>query len=68
MCGRDLHQAKNKKHFQFKDGSIVHHGDEQEGNEIGDNETIGVVLDNCNPDLHYIVLVTNSYSGQAKLG
>lgn len=56
--------CSKKQQLQSKDGSIVHHGDEKEGDEIGDDETIGVVLDKVNPAVHYIAFVINSYSGQ----
>lgn len=46
------------------DGSIVHQGDEQEGDEIGDDEMINVSLKLVNPNTQYVAFVINSYSGQ----
>jgi tellurium resistance protein TerZ len=47
-----------------KDKSIHHHGDEQEGDAIGDDEKIDLQLSGVNPRVRYIVFMINSYSGQ----
>jgi tellurium resistance protein TerZ len=46
------------------DNSIVHHGDEREGDEIGDDEKISIYLERTRSDVAYIAFVINSYSGQ----
>lgn len=50
--------------LQAKDGSIVHHGDEQVGDTIGDDEKMDIYLDRVDPLINYIGFVINSYSGQ----
>ena len=57
------------KQLHSKDYNIVHHGDEREGDQAGDDELIDLYLNNmtmmgdhCN--VHYIGFVINSYSGQ----
>ena len=46
------------------DGSIIHGGDEREGDEIGDDERIFINLDAVRPEVMHIGFVINSYSGQ----
>jgi len=46
------------------DGSIIHGGDEREGDEKGDDERIFINLDAVRPDVTYMGFVINSYSGQ----
>ena len=50
--------------LRSKDGAILHGGDEREGDEIGDDETIFLHLNRLNPDIAHIVFVINSFSGQ----
>jgi tellurium resistance protein TerZ len=50
--------------LKSKDGSIRHHGDEREGDEIGDDEKIDIHLARVSPSIQYIGIVINSYSGQ----
>jgi tellurium resistance protein TerZ len=47
-----------------RDGSIRHHGDEREGDEIGDDEKMDVFFDKVSEEIQYIGFVINSYSGQ----
>ena len=51
--------------LRSSDGSIVHGGDEREGDEKGDDEKIILYLDRVHPAVAYIGFVINSYSGQA---
>ena len=46
------------------DSSLVHHGDEREGDEIGDDEQISIYLDRMKPEVTYVTFVINSFSGQ----
>lgn len=46
------------------DGAILHCGDEREGDEIGDDEKIVLILNRLNPKITHIAFVINSYSGQ----
>ena len=46
------------------DNAILHHGDEREGDEIGDDEKISIYLDRMSSEVTYIAFVINSYSGQ----
>jgi stress response protein SCP2 len=46
------------------DNAIIHGGDEREGDEIGDDEKIHILLDKLNPSIAHICFVVNSYSGQ----
>jgi len=52
------------KQLRSQDSSIVHHGDEREGDEIGDDEKMDITLGQVNEFIHYIGIVINSYSGQ----
>jgi stress response protein SCP2 len=45
-------------------GSIVHGGDEREGDVIGDDERINLSLSSVDPRVKYLGFVINSYSGQ----
>ena len=47
-----------------KDRAIVHCGDEREGDEVGDDEKILLNMDHLAPDVHYLCLTINSFSGQ----
>lgn len=46
------------------DNSIIHGGDEREGDAIGDDEKIKLYLAYLNPRVKHIAFVINSYSGQ----
>jgi tellurium resistance protein TerZ len=46
------------------DTSIRHHGDEREGDEIGDDEKMDIYLSRVSRNIQYIGFVINSYSGQ----
>ena len=46
------------------DGSIQHSGDEQEGDKVGDDETINIQLQNVASDTAYIGILVNSFSCQ----
>uniref|UniRef100_A0A7S3V4R7 C2 domain-containing protein n=1 Tax=Chaetoceros debilis TaxID=122233 RepID=A0A7S3V4R7_9STRA len=46
------------------DNSIIHCGDEREGDAVGDDEKINLYLDNLNPRVKHIAFVINSFSGQ----
>lgn len=50
--------------LRSKDGAILHHGDEREGDEIGDDEKMDLHLGRIDPRTDYIGFVINSYSGQ----
>ena len=52
------------KQLRSEDGAILHHGDEREGDEIGDDEKMDLHLGRVNPKIEYIGFVINSYSGQ----
>ena len=57
------------KQLHSKDYNIVHHGDEREGDQVGDDELIDLYLNNMSMmgehcHVHYIGFVINSYSGQ----
>ena len=52
------------KQLRSEDGAILHHGDEREGDEIGDDEKMDLHLGRINPRTEYIGFVINSYSGQ----
>jgi tellurium resistance protein TerZ len=52
------------KNLVSKDGAVRHSGDEREGGEGGDDETINISLPNVHPKVHYIGFVITSYSGQ----
>jgi len=52
------------RQLQSQDGSIFHHGDEREGDEVGDDEKMDIQLDKVSEFIHYIGFVINSYSGQ----
>ena len=45
-----------------QDGSIRHHGDEREGDALGDDEKITITLDQVSEFVQYIGIVINSYS------
>jgi tellurium resistance protein TerZ len=47
-----------------RDGSIQHHGDEREGDEIGDDEKMDVYFDKVCKEVKYIGFVINSFTGQ----
>jgi tellurium resistance protein TerZ len=51
-------------HLKSNDGSIHHHGDEREGDEIGDDEKISLHLNKVDSRIQYIGFVINSYSGE----
>lgn len=46
------------------DNSIIHGGDEREGDAIGDDEKIKLYLAHLNPRVKHIAFVINSFSGQ----
>lgn len=46
------------------DGSVRHHGDEREGDERGDDEKITIVPAQVSPNIQYMGIVINSFSGQ----
>jgi len=52
------------KQLASRDGSIVHGGDEREGDEVGDDEKIVIDLRRVHPAVAHIFFVINSYSGQ----
>jgi tellurium resistance protein TerZ len=52
------------KQLKSKDSSIHHHGDEREGDEIGDDEKISLRLNHVHSNIQYIGFVINSYSGE----
>jgi tellurium resistance protein TerZ len=52
------------KQLKSKDGSMVHHGDEREGDEEGDDESISFDLELVNPQATYLCFCINSFSGQ----
>lgn len=52
------------RHLRSEDNSIVHSGDEREGDEAGDDEKIKVNLKAVSKNVRYICFVLNSYSGQ----
>lgn len=52
------------KQLVSKDGAIRHSGDEREGDEGGDDESINISLPNLHPKVKYIGFVITSYSGQ----
>ena len=57
------------KQLHSKDYNIVHHGDEREGDQLGDDELIDLYLNNMSRmgehcRVQYIGFVVNSYSGQ----
>lgn len=51
--------------LQSKNRSIRHSGDEREGDEVGDDESIQVDLEHVDPRVQYLGFVINSYSGQS---
>jgi tellurium resistance protein TerZ len=51
-------------HLISDDGSIHHHGDEREGDEVGDDEKISLSLNQVHSSIRYIGFVINSYSGE----
>jgi len=51
-------------HLTSTDGAIKHSGDEREGDEKGDDESITVDLGKLSPNAAYMGFVINSYSGQ----
>ena len=57
------------KQLHSKDYNIIHHGDEREGDEVGDDELIDLYLNNMSLmgdhcHVHYIGFVINSYTGE----
>ena len=50
--------------LKSKTGSLVHQGDEREGDEDGDDETIKVNLGLVREEVTYLCFVVNSYSGE----
>jgi len=52
------------KKLKSSDGSIVHHGDEREGDEHGDDEKMDIYLNKVSQRIQYIGFCINSYSGQ----
>jgi len=52
------------KHLRSNDNTIIHGGDEREGDEAGDDEKIHLYLNDINPNVAHIGFVINSYSGQ----
>jgi tellurium resistance protein TerZ len=51
-------------HLKSEDTAIQHHGDEREGDEIGDDEKMDLYLSRVSRNIQYIGFVINSYSGQ----
>lgn len=52
------------RQLKSKDGSIIHSGDEREGDSVGDDEKMTIHLDQVQENVAYIGFVVNSYSGQ----
>ena len=52
------------KQLRSKDGTVVHSGDEREGDAKGDDEKITVHMDRVHPSVQHIGFVVTSYSGQ----
>ena len=52
------------KQLKSKDGSMVHQGDEREGDEEGDDESINFDLELVDPKAIYLCFCINSFSGQ----
>merc|ERR1712232_1532292 len=52
------------KQLRSRDDAIRHHGDEREGDEVGDDEKIDFELNRISLDVQYIGFCINSYSGQ----
>ena len=52
------------KHLRSNDGAITHHGDEREGDEVGDDEKMDIYLNRVSSRIQYIGVVINSYSGE----
>lgn len=52
------------KQLKSRDGSILHHGDEREGDEVGDDEKMDIYLSQVSPNIQFIGFVINSYSGE----
>jgi len=52
------------KQLQSRDGSMLHHGDEREGDAKGDDESISVDLELVDPKATYLCFCINSFSGQ----
>mmetsp|Transcript_21387 Transcript_21387/g.35394 ORF Transcript_21387/g.35394 Transcript_21387/m.35394 type:complete len:597 (-) Transcript_21387:73-1863(-) len=52
------------KQLTSKDGSLRHSGDEREGDESGDDESINISLLQVSHSVKYVGFVVNSYSGQ----
>jgi tellurium resistance protein TerZ len=50
--------------LRSNDNSIIHHGDEREGDEVGDDEKIDIYFDRVSSNISYIAFVINSFSGQ----
>ena len=50
--------------LRSSDGSIVHGGDEREGDAVGDDERLFLRLGSVHPAVKYIGFCINSYSGQ----
>jgi len=48
--------------LKSRDGAIRHHGDEREGDSIGDDEKIDFRLEQISPNIQYIGFCINSYS------
>mmetsp|Transcript_1791 Transcript_1791/g.3601 ORF Transcript_1791/g.3601 Transcript_1791/m.3601 type:complete len:579 (+) Transcript_1791:109-1845(+) len=46
------------------DQSILHHGDEREGDELGDDEKIDIDLTRISELIEYVGFLVNSYSGE----
>ena len=52
------------KQLKSKDGTVIHSGDEREGDAKGDDEKITVHLERIHPAVQHIGFVVTSYSGQ----
>jgi hypothetical protein len=50
--------------LQSRDGSVKHSGDEREGDEVGDDESIVIDLNRVHPSVEYLGFTVNSYSGE----
>lgn len=52
------------KHLRSNDGSIQHHGDEREGDALGDDEKVDVIFSQVHSSVKYVGFIINSFSGQ----
>jgi tellurium resistance protein TerZ len=64
--GKDLKAVDAVWHEKLESvcEAIQHGGDEQEGDEVGDDESIHLALRQVDPSIHYIGFIVDSYTGQ----